>query len=288
MPDAAVLEPFMLEGRHVRLEPLRETHIPALVEASGQDRTNYQWTYTPDGVEEMTDYVRDALAKVASGAHVAFATVRKGVGLRRRRLGGGRHPVLRDRFLAVAAGRHAPAPRRARRGRHRLHLAGRFCAAHAGQHRGEAADDDARIRGVAGAPCRAADRCAEQALVGGHRADRRQARRDPPRRPARRRRHRPHLGALLHRRIRMAGGEGPPDGDPLAVRPDSGSGAAPTRPGPEAARRRGRQARASEAEILRTCRACTAASASSLGRTAATAFPVRWIFQASWSARSTV
>ena len=78
MPDAAVLEPFTLEGRHVRLEPLQEAHIPALVVAAGQDRTNYQWTYTPDGLEEMTDYVRDALAKVASGAHVAFATVRKG------------------------------------------------------------------------------------------------------------------------------------------------------------------------------------------------------------------
>ena len=42
------------------------------------------------------------------------------------------------------------------------------------------------------------------------------------------------------------------------------------------------------AEILRSWSACTAASASSLGRTAATALPVRWIFQASWSARSTV
>ena len=48
------------------------------------------------------------------------------------------------------------------------------------------------------------------------------------------------------------------------------------------------QARARVAEILRRCSACTAASASSLGRTAATALPVRWIFQASWSARSTV
>ena len=60
-----------------------------------------------------------------------------------------------------------------------------------------------------------------------------------------------------------------------------------------ASRRPGRvvrrtQARASVAEILRRCSACTAASASSLGRTAATALPVRWILQASWSARSTV
>ena len=73
-----MLERFTLEGRHVRLEPLQEAHIQALVEASAQDRTSYQWTYTPDGPEQMTDYVRDALAKVAAGAHVAFATVHKG------------------------------------------------------------------------------------------------------------------------------------------------------------------------------------------------------------------
>jgi RimJ/RimL family protein N-acetyltransferase len=73
-------EPFTLEGHSVRLEPLTETHIPGLVEAAAEDRSQYQWTYTPDGVEQMTDYVRDALEKVASGAHVAFATVQKGAG----------------------------------------------------------------------------------------------------------------------------------------------------------------------------------------------------------------
>ncbi len=73
-------EPFTLEGRFVRLEPLCEDHIPGLVAAAAEDRANYQWTYTPDGLDQMTDYVRDALDKVASGAHVAFATIRKGVG----------------------------------------------------------------------------------------------------------------------------------------------------------------------------------------------------------------
>ncbi len=65
----------------MRLEPLSEGHIPALVEAAAQDRTNYQWTYTPRGLDQMIDYVNDALGKVASGAHVAFATVRRGSGL---------------------------------------------------------------------------------------------------------------------------------------------------------------------------------------------------------------
>jgi RimJ/RimL family protein N-acetyltransferase len=73
-------EPFTLEGRFVRLEPLTEAHIPALVEAAALDRRTYQWTYTPDGVDQMTDYVRDALVKVASQAHVAFATVRREAG----------------------------------------------------------------------------------------------------------------------------------------------------------------------------------------------------------------
>jgi RimJ/RimL family protein N-acetyltransferase len=71
---------FALEGTFVRLEPLAESHIPALVEAASEDRSAYQWTYTPDGLVQMTEYVVDALQKVASGAHVAFATVLRGAG----------------------------------------------------------------------------------------------------------------------------------------------------------------------------------------------------------------
>jgi RimJ/RimL family protein N-acetyltransferase len=73
-------EPFFLEGEFVRLEPLSEEHIDALVVAASEDRSNYQWTYTPEGRGQMTDYVADALEKVAAGAHVAFATVRKSGG----------------------------------------------------------------------------------------------------------------------------------------------------------------------------------------------------------------
>ena len=67
----------MFEGRFVRLEPLTEAHVPALVEAAGLDRSNYQWAYVPDGTRHMSAYVMDALAHVASGAHLAFATVWK-------------------------------------------------------------------------------------------------------------------------------------------------------------------------------------------------------------------
>jgi RimJ/RimL family protein N-acetyltransferase len=72
-----MLEPFRLEGTHVRLEPLSESHVTALVEAAAEDRSHYQWSYVPDGTEEVTEYVRDALAKVTSGTQVAFATVRR-------------------------------------------------------------------------------------------------------------------------------------------------------------------------------------------------------------------
>jgi RimJ/RimL family protein N-acetyltransferase len=72
-----MLEPFTLEGTHVRLEPLSESHIPGLVEAAAEDRSHYQWVYVPEGTEHITEYVRDGLAKVASDAQVAFATVRR-------------------------------------------------------------------------------------------------------------------------------------------------------------------------------------------------------------------
>jgi RimJ/RimL family protein N-acetyltransferase len=73
-------EPFVLEGRFVRLEPLQTSHIGGLVEAAAEDRHSYQWTYTPEGTEQMTDYVSDALAHVARGDQFAFATLRRGAG----------------------------------------------------------------------------------------------------------------------------------------------------------------------------------------------------------------
>jgi RimJ/RimL family protein N-acetyltransferase len=75
-----MLEPFVLEGDFVRLEPLTAQHIEPLVRAASKDRSNYQWVYTPEGSEQMTAYVTDALENVATGAHVAFATVRLGAG----------------------------------------------------------------------------------------------------------------------------------------------------------------------------------------------------------------
>jgi RimJ/RimL family protein N-acetyltransferase len=75
-----MVEPVTLEGRYARLEPLTLAHVDALVAAAAEDRTNYQWVYIPDGYDQMLDSVTDALAKVASGQHMAFATVRTEAG----------------------------------------------------------------------------------------------------------------------------------------------------------------------------------------------------------------
>jgi N-acetyltransferase len=108
-------EPFTLEGKHVRLEPLSKSHIPALVEAASEDRSHYEWTYTPEGFDQMTDYVEDALTQVAAGAHVAFATVRKGVeGARGVR--GGERVVGATRFCQVAYWQWPPGAQHQRRG----------------------------------------------------------------------------------------------------------------------------------------------------------------------------
>jgi len=62
-----MLEPFTLEGTFVRLEPLSEDHVPALVDAASEDRTNYQWAIVPDGTEQMVAYVREAFTTVRRG-----------------------------------------------------------------------------------------------------------------------------------------------------------------------------------------------------------------------------
>jgi RimJ/RimL family protein N-acetyltransferase len=98
-----MLEPFTLEGTYVRLEPLSEAHVPDLVKAASEDRGNYQWAIVPDGTEQMVAYVRDALVKAAGGAHVPFATVRRGLGP-----GEPDRVVGSTRFCEVAYWQYAP------------------------------------------------------------------------------------------------------------------------------------------------------------------------------------
>lgn len=64
-----------LTGRHVRLEPLSDTHVDGLAAAAAVDRATYGWTYVPDGREAMERYVTGLVADRAAGIAVPFAQV---------------------------------------------------------------------------------------------------------------------------------------------------------------------------------------------------------------------
>jgi RimJ/RimL family protein N-acetyltransferase len=73
--------PIVLEGRHVRLEPLAPGHLPALhAAARGQDV--FAWFLTDSLAKPavMEKWFADALAAQAAGGEVAFATVRRADG----------------------------------------------------------------------------------------------------------------------------------------------------------------------------------------------------------------
>ncbi len=76
----ARLEPVTLEGRLVRLEPLRRDHHAALC-AVGLDPELWRWTAghaeTPEG---MRDYIERALSRQADGSALPFVTVERGRG----------------------------------------------------------------------------------------------------------------------------------------------------------------------------------------------------------------
>jgi RimJ/RimL family protein N-acetyltransferase len=68
VPAAAVLE-----GHHVRLEPLTDAHTSALVTAATEDRATYRYTSVPADPVAMTAYIARALAGEASGTELPFA-----------------------------------------------------------------------------------------------------------------------------------------------------------------------------------------------------------------------
>ena len=70
-------QPILLEGKHVRLEPLSLTHAPGLFTAS-QDETIWRWLPAPmfPSVAAVEAWIADALKEQSTGAVVPFATVR--------------------------------------------------------------------------------------------------------------------------------------------------------------------------------------------------------------------
>ena len=74
------VEPVVLEGRHVRMEPLSRGHHAALCEV-GLDEELWRWIPTGVGTPaEMAAYIETALKEQASGVALPFAIVEKSSG----------------------------------------------------------------------------------------------------------------------------------------------------------------------------------------------------------------
>ena len=73
---ALTMEKFSLEGSHVRLEPLELHHVDALVAASAEDPSLYEWSAVPLGEAATQTYVETAIRWRDEGTSVPFAVVR--------------------------------------------------------------------------------------------------------------------------------------------------------------------------------------------------------------------
>jgi len=74
------LDPVTLEGRLVRLEPLRRDHHAALC-AVGLDPELWRWPAGHvENADEMRDYIEEALERQAGGTVLPFATVERASG----------------------------------------------------------------------------------------------------------------------------------------------------------------------------------------------------------------
>lgn len=74
------IDPLVLEGRDVRLEPLSLAHHAALCEV-GLDEELWRWTLTVIRTpEEMRSYIETALEEQAKGLSLPFATIEQASG----------------------------------------------------------------------------------------------------------------------------------------------------------------------------------------------------------------
>jgi RimJ/RimL family protein N-acetyltransferase len=70
---------LVLQGKHIRLEPLEHRHIDGLVAAATADAADtslYQWSPVPQNKADATTYVSTALTWKDGGSAVPFAIVR--------------------------------------------------------------------------------------------------------------------------------------------------------------------------------------------------------------------
>jgi N-acetyltransferase len=70
-----ILDPVLI-GRHVRLEPLQQRHLPGLVAASADDPELFRMSKIPVGEAEMSSYIDAAAAARDAGNAAPFAVIR--------------------------------------------------------------------------------------------------------------------------------------------------------------------------------------------------------------------
>jgi RimJ/RimL family protein N-acetyltransferase len=70
----------VLEGRHVRLEPLTLGHARALVSVGSGPRETYGFTHVPADEPSMLRYIEAALRDQEAGRALPFATIAKATG----------------------------------------------------------------------------------------------------------------------------------------------------------------------------------------------------------------
>jgi RimJ/RimL family protein N-acetyltransferase len=67
---------LLLQGKHVRLEPLERHHTEGLAAAAAADPSLYQWSPVPQGETEARKYVDTALTWRDAGTAVPFVILR--------------------------------------------------------------------------------------------------------------------------------------------------------------------------------------------------------------------
>ncbi|MFC4588259.1 GNAT family N-acetyltransferase [Sphaerisporangium corydalis] len=72
------IEPVVLEGKVVRLEPLGDGHVAGLTDAARHDEV---WTYMDEPAPHVAGLVADALDEQRRGERLAFAIVERRTGL---------------------------------------------------------------------------------------------------------------------------------------------------------------------------------------------------------------
>ena len=75
-----VVRPVVLEGRHVRLEPLTVGHAQALLEVATGPRDTYGLTSVPGDEASMVRYIQTALGDQEAGRALPFATLARATG----------------------------------------------------------------------------------------------------------------------------------------------------------------------------------------------------------------